>query len=1151
MLFYYFPHATGSFHRKPGASLRTCRRLLLASVALLVMLAAPLATAQSSDSDLIRKITAFGGPLDDDDQFGIDVARIGDVDGDGVDDALVGAHLDDDGASDPTDDRFNSGAAYVLFMNADGTVDRWQKLSVTEGMPTGFALDKNDRFGIAVAGIGDLNEDGVPDVAIGAHDDDDGEGGSGAIYIVFLNADGTAAATQKISNTSGTPANFSINQGDLFGSSIASIGDLDGDNIAELAVGAPNTRYTPDGTDFNRAQYGAVYILFLNGPPSGADDPPVGTVRVAQEVSESNVLTYTSPGVVDENGVIDLRIQGGDVFGTSVTGLGDVDGDGIPDLAVGNPEGENRNRGSGTFRSYDSGRVHILALNSDGTPKTVSVIDGDDPNCDPATDPQCLKLGPGAYFGASINRLDDLDGDGTDELVVGAAAGSSFIYSGYSGVASRGLYVLFSYGLTSGASTPQRISLGAALRPGIDAGETSGFGTGAAVLGDLDGDGSPTVLAGMTGPRGDEAGAAFTVSLNADGSTQREHRIDNSTDLNVRGDLPLGVLDALGRGAANVGDVNGDGVTDLAVSVAGGTDGDATGYGGVYMLFLDANGKIKDYQVIYSESGTGFDPVLELFDDFGASLAGPGDVDGDGTPDLFVGAPGTSDGGGDAGAGYVLFLNGPPAQAGEPGVATVRAYQKISATEGGPSGGLDVDGRDRFGASAVGIGDLDGDQTPDLAVGAPDADVGGSFVGAVHILFMNPDGTVREAQKLAPGSGMPSGFALDSGDEFGQSLANMGLLNTGSDAVVDLAVGAPGDDDGGNSGFDSGAMYVLFLNPTGTADAVQKISLAEGAPASLSLLENEFMGESSAGVGDVDGDAIPDLLVGSPKNDDGGGGSRGFDAGAIRVFLLNRDGTARSVQKISNSAGAPSSFTLLEDDDFGTSLAVLGDLDGDGAPNVFVGAPGDDTNVRGAGAGYLVSIQTDGTLPVELSDFTGQMDEGRVRLQWTTASETNNGGFHIERRTTPDGRFEMVSFREGAGTTTEARTYRFVDRQVPFGAETLTYRLRQVDLDGTVTLSDPVDVRLRAPATLKLHAPFPNPVRSSATLRVEVPDAARDDARLVVYDVLGRQVTTLMNSVGETRAEHTIDTRRWASGVYFVRLTAGGEVRTQRLVVVR
>ena len=1123
-------------------------------IAVVCFLAATPATAQSSNADRIKKIVSLGGPLDEDDDFGIDVARIGDVDGDGVPDALAGAHLDDDGADDPTDDRFNSGAAYVLFMNADGTVDRWQKLSMSDGMPVGFELDKNDRFGVAVAGIGDLNEDGVPDVAIGAHDDDDGEGGSGAIYIVFLNADGTAAATQKISNTSGTPSDFSIDQGDLFGSSIASIGDLDGDNIAELAVGAPKARYTPDGSDFNRAQYGAVYVLFLNGPPSGTDDPPVGTVRVAQEVSESNDLTYTSPGVVDENGVIDLDIQGGDVFGTSVAGLGDVDGDAIPDLAVGNPEGENRDRGPGNFSSYDSGRVHALTLNSDGTPKTASVIEGDSPTCSPSTEPLCLKLGAGAYFGASINRLDDLDGDGTDELVVGAASGSSYIYGGYGSLPSRGLYVLFSYGLTSGSSTPQRTSLDAALPPGIDIGETFGFGTGAAILGDLDGDGSPMVLAGMTGARGDEAGAAFTVSLNADASTQREHRIDNSTDLNVGGDLPLGVLDALGRGAANVGDVNADGVADLAVSVAGGTDGEATGDGGVYMLFLDANGEIKDYRVIYSEQGTGFDPVLDLFDDFGASLAGPGDIDGDGTPDLFVGAPGTGDGGGDAGAGYVLFLNGPPVQGGDPGVATVRAYQKISATEGGPSGGLDVDGRDLFGASAVGIGDLDGDQTPDLAVGAPDADVGGDFVGAVHILFMNPDGTVRKAQKLAPGSGMPPGFALDSRDEFGQSIANLGSLNTGTDAVVDLAVGAPGDDDGGSSGFDSGAMYVLFLNETGTADAVQKISLAEGAPASLSLPENEFMGESSAGVGDVDGDAIPDLLVGSPKNDDGGDGSLGFNAGAIRVFLLNQDGTARSVQKISNSVGAPSSFSLLEDDDFGASLAFLGDLDGDGEPNVFVGAPGDDTNVRGAGAGYLVSFQADGTLPVELSDFTGQMDEGRVLLQWATVSETNNAGFRVERAvessTGEAGQWAEIGAVDGVGTTTKAQRYAFTDRQVPFAADRMQYRLRQVDVDGTETLSDPVRVARGVPEALELNGLFPNPSRSTVTLQYALPRAS--DVRVEVYDLLGRRVTAFEGAETPSgRTEMQMDVSQLASGTYFLRVIAGGDAKTEPFTVVR
>jgi hypothetical protein len=188
-------------------------------------------------------------------------------------------------------------------------------------------------------------------------------------------------------------------------------------------------------------------------------------------------------------------------------------------------------------------------------------------------------------------------------------------------------------------------------------------------------------------------------------------------------------------------------------------------------------------------------------------------------------------------------------------------------------------------------------------------------------------------------------------------------------------------------------------------------------------------------------------------------------------------------------------------------------------------------------------------LPVELSAFTAEMRGEEAVLAWTTASETGNAGFGVER-SLDGGAFAEVGFVDGAGTTTEARSYRFADRSLPFGAQAVTYRLRQVDLDGTVAFSDAVVVRRGAPAGLALHAAFPNPVRGAATVRYELPDAG--PVRLALYNVLGQQVQVVAE--GEARAgrvEQTLDTRRLASGIYFLRLETPQGVRTQRLSVVR
>ena len=191
----------------------------------------------------------FLGYLQDYYQFAWDVVSIGDLDGDGVTDLAVGDSNDGDGGT-------MHGAVWILFMNTNGTVKSYQKISDTQGNFTGN-LDYEDSFGISVASIGDLNGDGITDLAVGACYDDDGGTDHGAVWILFMNTNGTVASHQKISDTQG---NFTgnLDNGDWFGISVASIGDLDGDGVTDLAVGAPND---DDGGPYT----GAVWVLFMCG----------------------------------------------------------------------------------------------------------------------------------------------------------------------------------------------------------------------------------------------------------------------------------------------------------------------------------------------------------------------------------------------------------------------------------------------------------------------------------------------------------------------------------------------------------------------------------------------------------------------------------------------------------------------------------------------------------------------------------------------------------------------------------------------------------------------------------------------------------------------------------------------------------------------
>jgi len=421
----------------------------------------------------------------------------------------------------------------------------------------------------------------------------------------------------------------------------------------------------------------------------------------------------------------------------------------------------------------------------------------------------------------------------------------------------------------------------------------------------------------------------------------------------------LGNFDLFGSSVVSLGDLNGDGVGDLAVGVVGDDDG-GFGRGALWVLFLDPNGRVISEQKI-SDTTSGFGGVLDNFDQFGLSVASLGDLDGDGIGDLAVGAPGDGDGGQSRGAVWVLFLdpNG-----------RVTSEQKISDTAGGFGGVLD--NADTFGISVASLGDLDGDGVGDLAVGAMGDDDGGGFGrGAVWVLFLDPNGRVISEQKISDTAG-GFGGVLDNADWFGFSVASLGDLD--GDGVGDLAVGARQDDDGG---FSRGALWILFLDPNGRVTSEQKISDTAGGFGGV-LDDLDLFGSSVTSLGDLDGDGVGDLAVGAPGNDNDGS----FD-GAVWVLFLDPNGRVISEQKISDTAGGFGGVLDIDDDHFGVSVASLGDLDGDGVGDLAVGANQDDDGGGLRGAVWLLFLEgPDGLAQclVELEDALEALEECRAEL---------------------------------------------------------------------------------------------------------------------------------------------------------------------------
>lgn len=180
-----------------------------------------------------------------------------------------------------------------------------------------------------------------------------------------------------------------------------------------------------------------------------------------------------------------------------------------------------------------------------------------------------------------------------------------------------------------------------------------------------------------------------------------------------------------------------------------------------------------------------------------------------------------------------------------------------------------------------------------------------------------------------------------------------------------------------------------------------------------------------------------------------------------------------------------------------------------------------------------------------------------MRLRWQTASETGNAGFEVQRKAAdPSGaKWQAVGFRESkaeGGSASEALTYRFVDEDLPYAADTLAYRLRQVDLDGSAEVTDPVRVARGGPAELQLKKTYPNPARGRVTVHFAVPEAAAEgEATLRLYDVLGRQVRSVARQAETGRHETQLSVQDLASGVYFLRLRAEEQARTRRLTVVK
>ncbi len=197
---------------------------------------------------------------------------------------------------------------------------------------------------------------------------------------------------------------------------------------------------------------------------------------------------------------------------------------------------------------------------------------------------------------------------------------------------------------------------------------------------------------------------------------------------------------------------------------------------------------------------------------------------------------------------------------------------------------------------------------------------------------------------------------------------------------------------------------------------------------------------------------------------------------------------------------------------------------------------------------------TSGALPVELTSFTANYNDGKVLLNWQTATEVNNYGFEIQLKK-DNGEWRKIGFQQGHGNLNSPKNYSFTDNLAlahNLNLDRISYRLKQIDFDGKYEYSDVVEVKVETPTQFMLAQNYPNPFNPETIINYQLPQAGH--VTLKVYNVLGKEVATLVDEQKEAGTYYCklrIENGELPSGIYFYRLKAAAFIATKKFLLVK